>query len=404
MSEKTKPTVLILYPYVFREFDWQRFELSILSRYCHVLVHELIMLSEPLFLDAYQDKSYRPEIMRFNSLSAWVCYFIKLRNSTHRSDLYIIDFFKLEKKISTLLIKSILLFSGARVIIFNSPGIPEYAPSLLEKNLENNCFRLFAKFLHYHGSRAYYSLLGSRGHFLSVDPRPPAFLLSSNGSCKINYHLASSFDYSNFLTSKTDKKVNLSGTYAVLIDGAGPLFASDDILLGRKSSLTSEKWYPALCGLFDFLEVGFVDQVVIVAHPKVCVSADYRKKFDDRVVFQSSNDRFITETLIGGADFVITRISTAVSFAVIYEKPILFVVSDELKKDSIFVKKAQCLYQELNKKPINIDGFSNDEVIGELVVKDQVYDAYRRKFLSNSGNYTNSEIILRDVMKLRTLI
>ena len=40
MSDKQK--LIVVWPYRFRDFDWQRFELEFLSEYLEVHVHELI--------------------------------------------------------------------------------------------------------------------------------------------------------------------------------------------------------------------------------------------------------------------------------------------------------------------------------------------------------------------------
>ncbi|MFM9118955.1 MAG: hypothetical protein ACKOQT_01350, partial [Acidimicrobiaceae bacterium] len=66
-----KKKLIVVWPYRFRDFDWQRFELEQLSQHVEVHVHELIDALTPEFAAAYANQSDRPEVMRFSSLKDW---------------------------------------------------------------------------------------------------------------------------------------------------------------------------------------------------------------------------------------------------------------------------------------------------------------------------------------------
>ena len=66
-----KKKLIVVWPYRFRDFDWQRFELEQLSQHVEVHVHELIDALTPEFAAAYANQSHRPEVKRFVSLKEW---------------------------------------------------------------------------------------------------------------------------------------------------------------------------------------------------------------------------------------------------------------------------------------------------------------------------------------------
>ena len=57
-----KKKLIVVWPYRFRDFDWQRFELEQLSQHVEVHVHELIDALTPEFAAAYANQSERAEV------------------------------------------------------------------------------------------------------------------------------------------------------------------------------------------------------------------------------------------------------------------------------------------------------------------------------------------------------
>ena len=69
MNDKRK--LIVVWPYRFRDFDWQRFELDFLSEHLEVHVHELIDALTPEFSAAYANQSESIHVTRFSSLRQW---------------------------------------------------------------------------------------------------------------------------------------------------------------------------------------------------------------------------------------------------------------------------------------------------------------------------------------------
>ena len=60
--------LIVIWPYRFRDFDWQRFELEYLSQHVEVHVHELIDALTSDFTAAYANQSEHPSVKRFSSM------------------------------------------------------------------------------------------------------------------------------------------------------------------------------------------------------------------------------------------------------------------------------------------------------------------------------------------------
>ncbi|MFM8954679.1 MAG: hypothetical protein ACKOH9_02670, partial [Actinomycetota bacterium] len=66
-----KKKLIVVWPYRFRDFDWQRFELDHLAPHVEIHVHELIEALTPAFVVAYANQSENPAVQRFSSLKDW---------------------------------------------------------------------------------------------------------------------------------------------------------------------------------------------------------------------------------------------------------------------------------------------------------------------------------------------
>ena len=73
-----KKKLIVIWPYRFRDFDWQRFELDDLAPHVEIHVHELIDALTPEFGTAYANQSENPAVKRFASLKEWRKEFKKI--------------------------------------------------------------------------------------------------------------------------------------------------------------------------------------------------------------------------------------------------------------------------------------------------------------------------------------
>ena len=114
----SKKKLIVIWPYRFRDFDWQRFELEYLSQHVEVHVHELIDALTPEFAAAYANQSEHPSVKRFSSTKEWRREFKKISKDaivfTHVRPI----------NLQSALICLTLRNSGARIVGFSTGGVP----------------------------------------------------------------------------------------------------------------------------------------------------------------------------------------------------------------------------------------------------------------------------------------
>jgi hypothetical protein len=116
----------------------------------------------------------------------------------------------------------------------------------------------------------------------------------------------------------------MTGDYIVFIDQYEP-FHPDIKLLGLIAS-TPDVYYSQMNVFFNAIEVKYKCKVVIAAHPK---SEEYRRKdyFEGRKVYFGK-----TAELVKNAKGVIFHSSTAISYAIMFNKPLMPVYTRQMKE------------------------------------------------------------------------
>lgn len=173
---------------------------------------------------------------------------------------------------------------------------------------------------------------------------------------------------------------DLPERYVVLLDGAGPAFKGDDAHLGRDIEFTAEAWYPALCKFFKRVENEFNLEVVIAGHPKG-KHPHISPLFEGRKVYYG-----LTRELVMGCEFVITRQSAAVSFAIIYKKPVIIITSNQLQNNELTDLSIRCIAEELGQKIINIDEFDG-KVAPYVTIDIHKYREYRKNTMGGQDRW-----------------
>jgi len=225
--------------------------------------------------------------------------------------------------------------------------------------------------------RSYF--LGNKMYILTVPKRI--------NSCRKLYPFSkiivgSTYDYNNYLKDKKKSpEIILNTKYALYIDGARPHIQGDEFLFRNKVRINPENWYPKLNNFFDLIESELKLEVVIAGHPKT-ENTNLEKRFSGRRIIYNK-----TKDLIKNCEFILTRMSTAISFAVIYKKPIVFVISEELSQEKFFTESQKKYLTSFSQESLFIDG-SKTLILKEIKNLKINEDKYK-KFLNE--NLTGSE-------------
>ena len=190
-----------------------------------------------------------------------------------------------------------------------------------------------------------------------------------------------SFDYDIFL--KVDKKkISFVEKYIVFID-QNLAFHSDIKFLKLNQVVSAEKYYKSLELFFQKLESLYGLKLIIAAHPRSNYDL-FPNIFSGRDVIKGN-----TPELIKCCSHVIMHASTSVSFAVLWNKPISFVTTDEIS-DSFFFVNIEMNAKLFSKKIINIDNYNTDEIRQSFNYKlnPELYSKYKNEFIfhPNSPN------------------
>ena len=280
----------------------------------------------------------------------------------------------------TLRVKLSLIWKGAKRVICAPGSIPAPDATLQPRALEK--WRgLFAKGVPF-AARALAMALARR--LLAGTIRPGLAVVSGENSiCAagnateiLKVH---SFDYDIYLRVA---KVHGDGRlppYAVFID-QDLCFHSDFIFQGMPFVVTPERYFPAVCRALRKVSGDLHLQLRIAAHPR----ARYFQRFAD--YFEGIPIEYgKTAELIRDCHLVVCHDSTAIHFAVLFEKPILFVTTDELlptyEGRSILQAAAA-----LRKSAVNLDRrLEGVDWRRESYVDAANYRDYRNKYIKIDG-------------------
>lgn len=166
----------------------------------------------------------------------------------------------------------------------------------------------------------------------------------------------------------------------VFLDAPGPKFMRDDLTKGKmQCPLTEERHYPSLCSFFRLVERHFDVQVEIAGHPGA-EHEMYPPCFEGRLTLHGR-----TFDMIRRARFVIARESAAIAFAVIMNKPVIFITTDEAETDPELSNDIAAMASALGKKPVNINRLGEIDLNREIGIDTAAYAAFRNEYIKRDG-------------------
>ena len=148
-----------------------------------------------------------------------------------------------------------------------------------------------------------------------------------------------SMDYEVYLSAKEDSAKLVEGKYCVFLDGYLP-YHPDCVSLGY--DINPKTYYREINDFLSAIEKKYGVKVVVSLHPRanmdVCRS-EY-KSFELR--------KYQTAELVKWSDFVIAHFSAAISFAVLFNKPLLMCTTDSISEIKEFRDSSQKIAELLD--------------------------------------------------------
>lgn len=216
---------------------------------------------------------------------------------------------------------------------------------------------------------------------------PPHFLVVGgsdairNGRYPIGYRTriinAHALDYDRYLEEEERASHECQGVrYAVFLDEWVP--HHPDYLHERgKPDCTAEQYYPPLNKFFDNLEDELALEVIIAAHPRARYDEQSNPFGGRSVVFGK------TIQLVRDSQLVLAHASTAINFAVLYEKPIIFLCHSSYRRS--YREYIWRMASVFGKKPIELSRPFATTLTQELKVDGTIYYEYKSKYIKETG-------------------
>jgi len=191
-----------------------------------------------------------------------------------------------------------------------------------------------------------------------------------------NFQLKShSFDYNIYLENISKKKYL---DKIVFIDQDWPL-PFELVIRGGKKFVTFDNYWKSLNLFFDYLENKFNKEVIIARHPR----GKKNIKISNKKIVYNFTDQLIKYSFLN-----ITHTSNAIQFALLYKKPLLIISTNELEQnqDTAAYSDMLALSKSLNKSVLNIERFSEPQLLKEMKVNNQIYNTYINNYIKEIGS------------------
>lgn len=203
----------------------------------------------------------------------------------------------------------------------------------------------------------------------------------SNRTVKINHP-----DYDDFYRLKKTSDFELpTNRYAVFYDSYFPLHPDFKLIHKLKVEVDYQKYLKSMNAFFTAIEDKYGLEVVIAAHPTASYDVS---DFEGRKII-----KWHTCELTQGAQLVINQSSNSTSFAMLADKPIVFITSDEVEKCDYLSRYISTLSSILGKEKYNIDHVNFDDVEVDRV-QSGLRNQYIYTYLTDpeTENLTNEDI------------
>ena len=382
-SAGDKQKLIVVWPYRFRDFDWQRFELEFLSEHLEVYIHELIDALTPEFSAAYANQSESQHVIRFSSLKQWQREFKKISKDT-------IIFSHLRPVNFQLFLACIQLrMSGVKIVAFSTGGVS--FSSVRVNPDKRDLPEAIKQLLHFVRRNL---LRIAMPHFVVVGGSEEVKRVCRDFPRSTRIVLANSSDFSTTIRLMKNETVTSKG--AIYLDTGFPGFPRDEIIEKTSETVRPEDWYPNLSKFFETIERSLGLKVSISLHPKH-VGRDHQPLFGERETLSGQ-----TVEGVSHCELVIATNSTAISYAIAFLKPLVLITSDKIQNNRDQYKSSliQNISTDTGATIFNIDReYSEQELREALVIDHEKYESYKQKYLtSRTDSKPNYQVILEEII------
>jgi len=373
-----------LTPGPFLKRDYERFGIELLKKNFLIKILDITAWLNPELWKEYFNKVYKCE--EYISITSKDDF---LRFYSEKKIKLVIDFLGNNNKSNW--IRKKLKSENSSFVRFDINLIPEEKTRLIKRlkkitilfKKPKNLIFIFLNFL----KSMYYSL---------INEYTPDYLVLGGGAHSENKKVknkifAHCMDYDVYLNLKKEKKYN-KHPYAVFLED-NMTHDSDYSISNILPPVTESEYFPTLIKFLKKFELDSGLKIKIAIHPKS--SKNFTNLLKDFECHKGN-----TAEIVKDSSLVLLHASTALSYAVLFSKPTLFLTSNDLS-NSWIGPRINNFAKILNGKLINMNSSFNDiPVFNNLLKFDkEKYKSYKDQYLKmpNSLEIPLWEIFTRNI-------
>ena len=386
-----KLNLVYLFPYKFTEYSFYKFEISKLSKDKNInpIIHDLSEILGNEKLNSTWRTKIEKRTSKFRTIKQWLKTFDKLK----RKKTVIFNFIP-SHNLSGFIINYFVKISKLPIIKYSPVG-PYSQPSKKDlrfyiKRLKEHKFnfKLYFFWIKFYFFQFLINRINSGKVFCFSNKN----IVKNTQNSSISEVEFNTYDYSNALSYKKEKKKLKK--YIIYLDNGAPYFAGDAHLKNDPFIQKDlAKQYNDLNYFLDKLEKFFNAKVIVIPHPKY--KSPNKKKikslnpfFNKRIV---NNDYDALAKLSSNCLFFVNKFSTAMSYAIFFNKPIINIYSSQYfhpreEFESIFHQA-----KLIGNKPIDICNFNKQIIVQNLKVGPSKYKFYKYNFLTVKNKSVESK-------------
>jgi hypothetical protein len=366
--------VVILVPVIFTERHTKTLGVPILSKYFNVIILDVTAWYKPVIW--HKRKQEQHQSVNYHSISN-MAELIDILNGIDNPVIF--DYLYLNS--NTIKIRQYLKQKKCVRTLITAGHIPQpHKKKLLYRLLDLVTWDFHKKIL-----LKISNLRENKKKILSSNILPDMVVfLNENGQTiellQIKHIVKAHYrDYDEYLTLKDDYKEK--EPYAVYLDQA-LLHHPDFEYAGEKILVSEDTFYKPLNKFFDFFEKASGQKVVYAAHPM--------SKYDQHPSLLAGRTSIQGQTaeLIRDCSIVFCHYSTAISFAALWNKPIVFLTTKEINRSIGGPMLSSCA-SFFSKLPINLQtvrNISKDEIEKWFLPNKKACEDYVRLYIKCPGS------------------
>ena len=357
--------LLIIVESPLSERDFNRFGITILRKYCQVIIADATPWLNPDVWASHSSNQFDGAgcINVHSELELEPLFRVGLSFVLEIATLPI----RCEQKLARLGVKRIKLSNGL------IPALPKRSllGRILDLKYRTKKFSLLKEYL-------IARILGPK-HI----PPDRVFATGKMSAAQYPHHQskligAHALDYDIYLRCRNNGR-SIGQSYWVYIDEA-PCSHGDFRNLNIRPVATPKTYYPRLLLFFEQFERITACKIVIAAHP--------RNTWQDHLALLGGRTPIHGKTaeLIRDANGVFAHASTSISFAVLWRKPIVILTSDEIN-DSIYRDEVLIRRDILRTTLLNLDRVSPSDLRTEVLsqIDEDAYAEYQANYIKVPG-------------------